>query len=202
MSISLLSAVPDSSKVPVLIGLAGILFWSLVERGFYAVKLRQTRGTSGDRGSLWLLTISWYGAVIFSLLDAVLLRRSTIRDAYSALQFVGVPFVALGLVARVWARLTLREAFSPVVQTTESHQLVTTGIYGVIRHPAYLGTLSLLLGFPVCFGSLGGLGAALIVGIPALVYRIRVEEQALREWFGAEYDEYSETTSRLIPYMW
>jgi protein-S-isoprenylcysteine O-methyltransferase Ste14 len=145
---------------------------------------------------------SWYGAVIFALLDAVRLRWSTIDPALSLVQYVGVLLVALGLIVRIVARLTLGKAFSPVVQTADAHRLVSAGIYSSIRHPAYLGTLCLLIGFPVCSGSLIGLGIALVAGVPALIYRIHVEEQALRAWFGEVYEAYSEGTSRLIPYVW
>ncbi|MCP4529001.1 MAG: isoprenylcysteine carboxylmethyltransferase family protein [Aestuariibacter sp.] len=154
MTISLLSFVPSGSRIPVLIGLAGLVLWALAERWLYAVKLRQGKGSSKDKGSFLLLSLVWYGAVIFSLSDAVRFRWSTIDPALSVVQFMGVPFVALGLIARVVARLTLGKEFSPVVQTTDSHKLVSTGIYQVIRHPAYLGTLCLLIGFPLCFGSI------------------------------------------------
>jgi protein-S-isoprenylcysteine O-methyltransferase Ste14 len=202
VTISLLSFVPSASRTPVLVGLAGLVLWALAERWLYAVKLRQSKGSSRDKGSFPLLSLSWYGAVIFSFCDAVLFRWSTIDPALSAAQFVGVPLVALGLIARVVARLALGKGFSPVVQTTDSHELVTTGIYGAIRHPAYLGTLCLLIGFPLCFGSIIGLGIAVVVGVPVMVYRIQVEERALRAWFGEEYKEYSRKTSRLIPYLW
>ena len=202
MTISLLSLVPSASRIPVLIGFAGLVLWALAERWFYAVKLRQGKGSSRDKGSFLLLYLSWYSAVIFSLSDALLFRWSTIDPALSVVQFIGVPFVALGLIARVVARLTLSKEFSPVVQTMDSHKLVTAGIYAAIRHPAYLGTLCLLLGFPLCFGSMIGLGIAVAVGVPVLVYRIQVEEQALQTWFGEEYEEYSRKTSRLIPYLW
>lgn len=185
-----------------LIGLAGLVLWALAERWLYAVKLRQDKGSSRDKGSLPLLSLSWYGAVLFSLCDALLFRWSAIDPALSAVQFVGVPLVAVGITARVVARLTLGKGFSPIVQTTESHKLITTGIYGTIRHPSYLGTLCLLIGFPVCFGSIVGLGNAIAVGVPVLIYRIHVEERALKAWFGEEYKEYRRKTSRLIPYLW
>jgi protein-S-isoprenylcysteine O-methyltransferase Ste14 len=202
MSIRLLSSVPAASRSPILIGLVGLVGWALAERWMYAIKLQQGKGSSRDRGSFLLLHLSWYGSVILSLLDAVQLRWSTVDPAHSAVQFAGVPFVVLGLIARVVARLTLGRAFSPVVQTTDGHNLVTEGIYGMIRHPAYLGTLCLLIGFPLCFGSLAGLGIACAVGVPVLIYRIQVEERALRAWFGEEYEEYSRKTKRLIPYLW
>jgi protein-S-isoprenylcysteine O-methyltransferase Ste14 len=78
------------------------------------------------------------------------------------------------------------------------HTLVTTGIYGVIRHPSYLGALVFALGWGLAFrSSVGVLLAALL--IPLLLARIRSEEALLRAQFGAEYDAYCARTSRLIP---
>ena len=202
MTIWLLSSLPPASRTPVLIGLVGLVGWALAERWLYAIKLQQAKGSPRDRGSFLLLYLSWYGSIILSLLDAVQLRWSTIDPALAAVQFAGVPLVVLGLIVRVLARLTLGKAFSPVVQTTGAHRLVTGGIYGIIRHPAYLGTLCLLIGLPLCFGSIVGLGIAFFVGIPVLIYRIQIEEPALRAWFGEEYEAYSRKTNRLIPYLW
>lgn len=202
MITSLFSTVPSASRTPVLVGFVGLVLWALAERWLYAVKLRQGKGPSRDDGSLPMLSLSWYGAVLFSLCDAVLFRWSAIDPTLSAAQFVGVPLVAFGIIARVAARLTLGKEFSPIVQTTESHKLITTGIYRTIRHPAYLGTLCLLIGFPLCFGSIVGLVIAIVIGVPVLIYRIQVEDRALLAWFGEEYKEYSRKTSRLIPHLW
>jgi hypothetical protein len=77
------------------------------------------------------------------------------------------------------------------------HTLVTSGIYGVIRHPSYLGLLVNSLGWALAFRSgVGVLLAALL--IPPLVARIRAEERLLRSQFG-EYEVYRSRTSRLIP---
>jgi protein-S-isoprenylcysteine O-methyltransferase Ste14 len=76
--------------------------------------------------------------------------------------------------------------------------LVTDGIYGVIRHPSYLGAIILMLGWALAFRSaLGVILAALI--IPLLLARIHSEEAMLRSQFGDQYDAYCQRTSRLIP---
>jgi protein-S-isoprenylcysteine O-methyltransferase Ste14 len=79
-----------------------------------------------------------------------------------------------------------------------SGALVTTGIYGLIRHPSYLSLLISSLGWGLAFRSgVGVLIAALLV--PPLIARIQAEERLLRSQFGAEYDAYYARTSRLIP---
>jgi protein-S-isoprenylcysteine O-methyltransferase Ste14 len=78
------------------------------------------------------------------------------------------------------------------------HTLVTSGVYGVIRHPSYLGLLVNSLGWALAFRSgVGLLITALIV--PPLLARIHAEEALLRSQFGADYDAYCTRTSRLIP---
>jgi hypothetical protein len=42
----------SASRTPVLVGLAGLVLWALAERWLYAIKLRQSKGTSRDKGSL------------------------------------------------------------------------------------------------------------------------------------------------------
>jgi protein-S-isoprenylcysteine O-methyltransferase Ste14 len=75
---------------------------------------------------------------------------------------------------------------------------VTTGIYGVIRNPSYLGLLINSLGWGLAFRSgVGLLLTALLV--PPLVARIRAEERLLRTQFGGEYGAYCYRTWRLIP---
>jgi protein-S-isoprenylcysteine O-methyltransferase Ste14 len=75
---------------------------------------------------------------------------------------------------------------------------VTSGVYGLVRHPSYLGLLVNSLGWALAFRSgVGLLLTALLV--PPLLARIRAEERLLRSQFGGEYEAYRARTSRLIP---
>jgi protein-S-isoprenylcysteine O-methyltransferase Ste14 len=78
------------------------------------------------------------------------------------------------------------------------HTLVTSGVYGVIRHPSYLGLLINALGWALAFRS--GVGVLLTtLLVPPLLVRIRAEERLLRDQFGGEYEAYCRRTWRLIP---
>ena len=92
----------------------------------------------------------------------------------------------------------LGRRFSGLVAIQPGHTLVTTGLYGAIRHPSYLGLLVNSLGWALAFRS--GVGV-LLTGllVPPLVARIRAEERLLRSQFGGEYEVYRSRTSRLIP---
>jgi len=85
-----------------------------------------------------------------------------------------------------------------LVAIQPGHELATSGVYGLIRHPSYLGLLVNSLGWALAFRSgVGLLLTALLV--PPLLARIHAEERLLRTQFGGEYDAYRSRTSRLIP---
>ena len=91
---------------------------------------------------------------------------------------------------------------APVVKIQEERgqKVISSGVYGVVRHPLYAGGIFLFLGAPMLLGSLWGLipGAALIV---ILAVRSISEEETLKR--GLEgYDDYMKKVRwRFIPYI-
>ena len=64
------------------------------------------------------------------------------------------------------------------IQTDRKQYVISTGVYGFVRHPLYLGCLLMLFGTPLLLGSLYGLIIGLI-GLMVLVGRIMGEEKML-----------------------
>jgi protein-S-isoprenylcysteine O-methyltransferase Ste14 len=87
------------------------------------------------------------------------------------------------------------------VQTDRKHKVVSTGVYGFVRHPMYLAALLLFLGSPLLLGSMYGLVIGIVM-VLLLAGRILGEEKMLIE----ELDGYSEYKKRvkyrLIPFVW
>ena len=81
--------------------------------------------------------------------------------------------------------------------------MISTGVYGFVRHPLYLGCLLMLAGAPLLLGSLIGLGISLIA-LAVLIYRIIGEEKMLESRTGRVIKEYQgKVRYRLIPlYVW
>ena len=99
---------------------------------------------------------------------------------------------------RLWPVFVLGRRFSGLVAIQPGHELVTSGVYRVIRHPSYLGLLVNPLGWALTFRSgVGVLPTAFL--IPPLLARIHAEERLLKTQFGGDYDAYRSRTSRLIP---
>jgi protein-S-isoprenylcysteine O-methyltransferase Ste14 len=114
------------------------------------------------------------------------------------IRWLGVVLFAAGSALRIWPVFVLGNRFSGLVAIQPGHTLVTSGVYGVIRHPSYLGLLVSSFGWALAFRSgVGVLLAALL--IPPLLARINAEEKLLREQFGGEYEAYRARTSRLLP---
>jgi protein-S-isoprenylcysteine O-methyltransferase Ste14 len=99
-----------------------------------------------------------------------------------------------------WTKQYLGRFWSSAVAIMKDHQLVRSGPYRVIRHPLYTGMLGMFAGTAIVSGQYHALiGAAL--GVAAYWGKIRIEERALSEAFGTEYDDYKRHSSALIPWL-
>lgn len=90
---------------------------------------------------------------------------------------------------------------SRTIEVQEGQTVVSTGLYGIVRHPMYAVTLLLFLSMPLVLGSIPAFLVFLVY--PAIIAkRIRNEEEVLeRELQG--YAEYKQKVRwRLIPYIW
>ena len=76
---------------------------------------------------------------------------------------------------------------SRTVEVQENQTVISTGLYGVIRHPMYLATLFMFLPLPLILGSFWGL-ISFALYLPIITVRIINEEKVLT----AELDGYAE----------
>ena len=105
----------------------------------------------------------------------------------------------LGLGVRAVAIVTLGRAFSANVAMHADQRLQRTGLYRLVRHPSYLGLELIFLALALHARTWACFAVVLVPPTLAVLYRIHVEETALRLAFGADYEHYSRTTKRLIP---
>ena len=90
---------------------------------------------------------------------------------------------------------------SRTVEVREDQEVVSTGLYGMVRHPMYTATVLLFLAMPLVLGSWPSF-IIMLVYIPIIVKRIKNEEQVLEEELKG-YKEYKKKVKyRLIPYVW
>jgi protein-S-isoprenylcysteine O-methyltransferase Ste14 len=181
---------------PALIALAVAVFVMAAVSYFAGGNL--SPGVREDRGNRWVLI----AFSLLGLLDAYLPAYTDRKELWTidgdTIRWLGVVLFIAGGALRLWPVFVLGHRFSGLVAIQPGHTLVTSGIYGVTRHPSYLGLLVNSLGWGLAFRS--GVGALLTaLTILPLLARIRAEERMLRTQFGYEYDAYCARTSRLVP---
>jgi protein-S-isoprenylcysteine O-methyltransferase Ste14 len=87
------------------------------------------------------------------------------------------------------------------IQTDREHKVCETGLYKIVRHPAYLGSVIQSLGFPLLFGSLWSIIPVCLM-IILLITRTNLEDKTLKNELKG-YVEYSDKTRyRILPYVW
>lgn len=90
---------------------------------------------------------------------------------------------------------------SRTIEVQENQTVISTGLYGVVRHPMYLATLLMFLPLPLILGSFWGLCAFALYPV-ILVIRILDEEAVLREQLDGYADYLTKVKYRLIPFIW
>lgn len=111
----------------------------------------------------------------------------------------GLGMLLMGILIRWAAIKTLGQFFTTTVVIKNEHQLIRTGLYRYVRHPAYTGTLLAHLGLGLSFSNWVALAFSSIPFLAVALYRMHVEEKALHETFGTQYYDYTKSAKRLLP---
>ena len=159
-----------------------------------------------DKFSFFIVWLSTIPPILFAYL---IQKHSIFSNGFGSfttlfpfLGYLGCLFIALGVTIRLMAVATLKQRFTTKVSIIERHKIVETGIYKIIRHPAYLGYLASLLGIGLVLGNWVGLTALVMLPLAGILYRIHIEESVLLAYFGPAYQEYVNRTKRLLPGIW
>jgi protein-S-isoprenylcysteine O-methyltransferase Ste14 len=124
--------------------------------------------------------------LLLGLLDAYLPAYTDRKELWmidgDTTRWLGVVLFVAGGALRLWPVVVLGDRFSGLVAIQPGHTLVTNGIYGVIRHPSYMGLLVNSLGWVLAYRS--GVGVLLTAPMMLpLLARIN-SENLLRAQFG------------------
>jgi protein-S-isoprenylcysteine O-methyltransferase Ste14 len=143
-----------------------------------------------------VMFISFPAMFIVSALD----HRFGWSSVPASVSVIGDALIAAGLGLAMM--VVVQNSYAAATITVEAgQQLVSTGLYGLVRHPMYTGNVVLMLGIPLALGSYWGL-FLLVPGVLVLVLRIRDEEELLTHELSG-YREYTQQVRyRLLPYVW
>lgn len=149
-------------------------------------------------GVLLALTVASLGLLWFLPYDDR--RRILIFHDAETSSWIGLLLCVLGVATRLLALQKLGKQFSAYVTLQEEHELVQSGIYGVVRHPLYLSLLFAGPGFALVFRSLL-VWPILALTLAFITIRIRQEERLLAAKFGGVFDQYCKRTWTLMPFI-
>ncbi|KIO06103.1 hypothetical protein M404DRAFT_999330 [Pisolithus tinctorius Marx 270] len=148
-------------------------------------------------------------------LDAALFPASRFQNLITPIFVAGTLLLAIGSCIRVRCFNELGQLFTFDLTMHPEHKLVTSGPYAYVRHPSYLGSILVVIGFTfshLTSGSLlvecllGHVGSALVWAVwwiwTAAVAKSRVlaEDNELQKKFGSEWDAYAANVKcRFVP---
>ena len=90
---------------------------------------------------------------------------------------------------------------SRTIEVQENQKVIDTGLYGVVRHPMYMGTTVLFLSMPLVLASPISF-LIMLLYIPLIAKRIKNEEKVLEEGLDG-YKEYKQRVKyKVIPFIW
>lgn len=166
-----------------------------------ALERRRKAGPTAETRTVQkVLIIGWYLSLAAAFLVSALDHRFSWSQVPTAICLLGDVLVAVALSLAMLVVIQNSHAAS-TVRVESDQKVITTGLYGLVRHPMYTGNVIMLVGIPLALGSYWGL-VFLVPGLIVLAVRIRDEEKMLREELDG-YREYTEKVRyRLVPCMW
>lgn len=117
---------------------------------------------------------------------------SFVKFTSAVLTLCGIGVIAISI-------LQLNKNLSPFPTPKKGGELVTTGLYSIVRHPIYLGILLLFFGYGIYTGSLVKIAITIILGI-LFHFKSNYEEELLVKGF-SDYASYKKATNKIFPFI-
>ncbi|WP_077801878.1 isoprenylcysteine carboxylmethyltransferase family protein [Streptomyces sp. JHA26] len=179
-------------------GMAAVLIAAYL--GWVFLEVRVSFRTAGepasedDRGSELLYGLARLATVLAAVYGPLP------RAPWQPWMLVPAALLSAGAALRLLSIRALGRFYSHRVRTVEGHRIADGGPYRLLRHPAYAGMLLAHLGLVSFFCN--PVSVVLLLGafLPAIVYRIRVEERMLYAVEG--YRAFALGRKRLVPFVW
>jgi protein-S-isoprenylcysteine O-methyltransferase Ste14 len=160
--------------------------------------LNEIRRPTGVNCRSWL-ELEIGVAILLTFWTCMLAAPAVDQGSVGLATMCGPMLMATGILFRYLSFKSLGRYFLNDVAVVPGQPLVRTGIYGVVRHPSEVGTIFLVLGAAMLFESTLGLTAWLLLLLPAVIRRTRLEDEVLRREHAAAFVDYARQVGALIP---
>ena len=139
-------------------------------------KRPKVEGEIIQKWTFTLLFIAHFIVVFGSIPEYLLFKR----DISLTVTIIGLLLYLSGLIGRNWCIRTLGKYWSLHVEIRKNHELIKSGPYKYIRHPAYLSIIFEVCGIPLIVNAYFIFIFAVVVYIPIIILRIYYEEKELQ----------------------
>jgi protein-S-isoprenylcysteine O-methyltransferase Ste14 len=169
--------------------------WVIWITPFFLIKRSTGAPAKVDRRARWGIVLE---CIAYSLLwqNSVCARSPEAWQTVLSVLF----FILAGLFSWTGAR-TLGRHWRLDAGLSLDHELVRSGIYGVVRHPIYTSMLCLLLGTGFLFTPMPMLVISALVFVIGTEIRVRIEDKLLASRFGTEFRKYRRSVPAYIPFL-
>jgi protein-S-isoprenylcysteine O-methyltransferase Ste14 len=172
------------------------IVWFLA--GFSLKQTSSSRAEGSSRIAVYIVWAGWWMLFTHGLGKDPLSRK--VFEPSIAVSYAGLVITAVGLVFAILARLYIGRNWSALIQVKEGHQLIRSGPYALVRHPIYSGLMLATLGTAIAYAEVSGFLAFVMI-LAAWGYKSRLEEAAMVEQFGAQYEDYRAHVKALVPFV-
>jgi len=178
------------------LSVAAVLIAILADFACYADRsgVKKQRNSFVATGSMTLFYVA-YCAVIWRKLGRVDVANEL---THRILATIGAASIVAGACLNILGRLKLSRFWANQITIYADHQLLTDGIFGVVRHPLYASLILMLLSGSLMYANLVAAVATLAIFVPFMYIRARQEELLLAQEF-SEYEAYRQRTGMFFP---
>jgi protein-S-isoprenylcysteine O-methyltransferase Ste14 len=134
--------------------------------------------------------------LLVGLLNVAVLPLWRLPIAKATARAIGYPLFGVGLALNLLSLLALKRGFGGEIEPVT--ELVAGGIYARLRHPMYVSFTITMLGLDFLLRSALGILFTLFVFLPSMVWRARLEEQALAQHFGQAWKDCVDSVPSLL----
>ena len=147
----------------------------------------------------WVVKLSGLLFIVSFVLAGLNFRYSwCVMPEWSVWVLVAVFVFSYALYAEVMRENTY---LSRTIKVEDNQQVISTGLYGIVRHPMYSATVLLFLSMPLVLGSIVSF-IVMLLYIPIIGIRIKNEEDFLTENLPGYAEYKTKVRYKLIPFIW
>lgn len=147
-----------------------------------------------ETGTMFLFFIVFYALIRFRI-GSLAISSPSIRVPIA---IFGLIVIIIGTIVNIKGRLSLGMNWANQIKIYKDHNLVTFGVYNLVRHPLYASLIWMFYGASVIYLNYCAFLLNTLIFIPFMYYRAKQEEKMLKEQF-KNYENYSKRVGMFFP---